>query len=244
MLAIGWIWLGLGFFLVSDSEPQTAADLVARSIAYHDPQGKWPTLSGTLILGESRPSGDERDLRVTLDIPGERFIYDLRQDGDHVVKTLQGTDCSATVNGETSFSPALAEKYRTSCEQIQRYRNYYLYLYGLPMKLRDPGGHIQEPWQKAEYQGKPVLAVRVTYDPEVGQDVWDFYFDPETYALVGYRFFRPDRPDSGEYILLEGEGKLGETGIRLPQSRAWYTNKDDRYLGTDRLKGFSSENLP
>ena len=42
-----------------------------------------------------------------------------------------------------------------------------------------------------------VVQLRATYDPEVGEDIWDFFFDPETYALVGYRFFRDEAARGG-----------------------------------------------
>ncbi len=31
------------------------------------------------------------------------------------------------------------------------------------------------------------------------------------------------------------EEEVEIAGIKMPQTRAWYTNKDKRYLGTDRL---------
>jgi len=74
----------------------------------------------------------------------------------------------------------------------------------------------------------------VTYDPEVGDDIWYFYFHPETYALVGYRFYHNESANDGEYILFSGE--LESYGIRIPQTRKWYTHKEDKYLGADTLE--------
>ncbi len=42
------------------------------------------------------------------------------------------------------------------------------------------------------------------------------------------------KPDSGEYILLTDEETVN--GIKMPKIRAWYYNKDDKYLGTDTLE--------
>ena len=47
-----------------------------------------------------------------------------------------------------------------------------------------------------------------------------------------YQFFK-DTPGSGEYILLSDIETIN--GIKMPKNRAWYYNKDDRYLGTDIL---------
>jgi hypothetical protein len=40
---------------------------------------------------------------------------------------------------------------------------------------------------------------------------------------------------NNEYILLEGE--VSGEGLRLPRTRTWYTNAEDRLLGTDTLTG-------
>ena len=69
-------------------------------------------------------------------------------------------------------------------------------------------------------------------------DVWFFYFDPGTYAMEIYQFYKgePDGAgkDTGEYILLSGMEEV--EGIKMPKTRAWYYNKDDKYLGTDILE--------
>ena len=113
-------------------------------------------------------------------------------------------------------------------------RNYYDYLWGLPMKLRDPGTRLGAV-TRVEVDGEPRWRLRVTYDPEVGSDVWDFDFDPETYALAGYRFFHDEAAGDGEWIALDGE--IEGRGLRIPQTRAWYMNVDDEFLGTDKLVG-------
>ena len=141
--------------------------------------------------------------------------------------TLDGKP-AAEVDAETR------KNRRLDCAGLVRMRDYYTYLWGLPMKLRDPGTR----WDgvaAAELDGKAVWRLKVTYDPEVGTDVWYFDFDPKTSALVGYRFYRDATEAKGEIIALEGvyEGH----GIRLPKERAWVEVPGDRYLGTDILVG-------
>ena len=51
-----------------------------------------------------------------------------------------------------------------------------------------------------------------------------------------YQFYKTDdsgseKTDSGEYILLSEEAMVN--GIKMPKVRAWYYNKDEKYLGTD-----------
>ena len=114
------------------------------------------------------------------------------------------------------------------------YRNYYSYLYGLPMKLRDPGTHLDPKVEKKNFHGKDYWVLEVRYDPEVGEDLWYFYFNPDTYAMEAYQFYHDVAKNDGEYILLEGEHRLG--GMRIPKIRTWYTNKEEKLLGTDTLQ--------
>ena len=80
-----------------------------------------------------------------------------------------------------------------------------------------------------------MLTLRVTYAPEVGQDVWYFYFDPESFALVGCRFFHDEAANDGEYIVFDGEVE-GPHGLRLPRLRRWHMNRDGEYIAVDDVK--------
>ena len=113
------------------------------------------------------------------------------------------------------------------------YQNYYTYLYGLPMKLKDAGTIIDENVILKEFNGKNYLVLKVTYEKEVGKDTWYFYFDPTTYAMEVYQFYHEEEKNDGEFILLSGLETVN--GIKLPKERAWYFNKESKYLGTDFL---------
>ena len=113
------------------------------------------------------------------------------------------------------------------------YKNYYTYLYGLPMKLKDNGTIIHEVVNKKTFKGKTYLTLKVTYDKAVGNDTWYFYFNPKTFALEIYQFFHNEAKNDGEYILLSGMESIN--GINMPKARAWYTNKDHKYLGKDTI---------
>ncbi len=112
-------------------------------------------------------------------------------------------------------------------------KDYYTYLYGLPMKLNDPGTNLDPKTEKKTFKGKDYLVLKVTYDAEIGKDTWYFYFDPTTYAMEVYQFYQDESKNDGEYLILKGLESI--EGIKMPQTRAWYMNKDDKYLGTDTL---------
>lgn len=213
--------------------PATAAHaLLERSITYHDPANEWSGFQGSLQLEELRPDGAGRTASLMLDVPTSGMVYRAEVDGREVVREVSAQTCGGTVDGQAPSSEE-AESLRLTCPQVERSRNYYLYLWGLPMKLRDPGTHLDPEVVDTTFQGEPVQQIRVTYDAEVGGDTWYFYFHPETDALVGYRFYHDEAVGDGEYIVLDGEVTVGS--MRIPASRSWYVNADDRFLGEDVL---------
>lgn len=229
-----WVlWLGLTVCVAS--EPPAAVQLLSQSKAFHDPSGEWSSFAHTLKIRETRPGGSDRQIAVTLDRQGERFVYDRTMDGEHLVKSMVKGSCRAILNGSETISEADAKRLRTGCGAIERTYHYYLYLYGLPMKLEDPGTQIDPEVKVTEFAGREVWAMRVTYTQSVGTDIWYFYFDPATSALTGCRFYHDEAKGDGEFIIFDGLYQL--EGMRIPQNRTWYTNQDQRLLGSDHLEG-------
>jgi hypothetical protein len=225
------------FFLVVFSlfgQDLTGPQLLDKAIDYHDPNGNWETFSGMLKVTMETPNNSNRISQITIDLPKEYFHLVASKDSTQTTYTLNKKNCTTTITDSIS-NP---NQRRTPCETARLYKNYYTYLYGLPMKLKDPGTIISEEVLKKKFKSKDYLVVKATYDEAVGSDVWYFYFDPETFAMEVYQFFKgnPDGSgkDTGEYILLSEEVNINE--IKMPKNRAWYYNKDDKYLGTDILK--------
>ena len=219
----------------AQGDATTGPGLLQQAIRYHDPNGEWASFANTLTLEERRPNGEVYETFVTLDNTAGSFQY-RRDDGDNlVIKRVVAGECFASLNGSETFDDEQEEAHRLSCEEVERSRNFYLFLWGLPMKLRDPGTIVAESVAREEFEGQEVLSVRVTYEEDVGSDTWYFYLDPLSYRMVGYRFYHDEAANDGEYIVLRDEYQLG--GLRIPQSRSWYRNDDGSYLGTDVLRG-------
>ena len=210
-----------------------ALHLLQKSIQYHDPDTLWGKKAIDWRFYESRPSGGYRLSHLQFDPMQDHFTLKQQSGRDEIVREVKAGVCRSTINGNTSPSEAEAQRYRLNCERNTMYRNYYTYLWGLPMKLKDPGTIIDPKVHKRDFFGEELLELKVTYDPQVGKDIWYFYFDPETYAMKGYRFYHDEAINDGEYILLKGE--VQTHGMRIPAQRTWYTHKDQRILGTDEL---------
>jgi hypothetical protein len=211
-----------------------AGELLELSIAYHDPDGLWESGSFRFRIAGTRPLAGPTFTGAIIDNESGRFHLERERMGRTIESTVTGDECWTRLDGSSEFTEQEAERFGLGCDAMKRMRDYHTYLYGLPMKLRDAGTRIDPEATRTAFEGRDVWQLRVTYDPEVGADTWYFYFDLETYALVGYRFYHDEAANDGEYIVLDREASGG--GLRLPKVRAWYTHGDDRLLGTDTIQ--------
>jgi hypothetical protein len=207
--------------------------LLNKSIAYHDPQGNWVDFKGQLFITMKTPNSSDRLSEITLDLPQQYFKLVSKKDCVITEQILNKGRCKLLLNGSETFTEDEIAKHRLTCERTKTMRDYYTYLYGLPMKLKDQGTLLDRKVSRKTFKGKIYDVLKVTYEEDVGKDTWYFYFDPATFALEVYQFYHDEEKNDGEYIILSSLEEIN--GIKMPKIRAWYYNKDDKYLGTDTL---------
>ena len=230
--------MALQLHLAAFGQNLSGSELLDKAIAHHDPSGNWNTFKGEFTVTMTTPNSSERTTTILLDFPAQLYSSTVEKDGNTIVSTLEKGSCTLMLNGSTEVSKAEKDSLRITCDRAKMMRDYYTYLYGLPMKLKDTGTHVYETVQKKTFKNKEYLVLKVDYDKNVGKDTWYFYFDPMTYAMEVYQFFHDESQNDGEYILLTDTMKVND--ILMPKTRAWYYNKDDGYLGTDTLTGAKS----
>jgi hypothetical protein len=227
-----WTFFLLLISMSSFSQEISGDELLEKAIQFHDPNGNWETFEGSFLVRMETPNSAPRESNIQINVSKEYFSVKAIRDTVSTVYTMRKGVCTAEINGNDNPSEVLKKKYSLNCERANMYKNYYTYLYGLPMKLKDEGTIIDQKVAKKVFKGKEYLVLKATYKQEVGKDTWYFYFDPITYAMEVYQFFKVAK-DSGEYILLSGLETIN--GIKMPKDRAWYYNKNGGYLGTDIL---------
>ncbi len=191
----------------------TATDILTKSIYYHDPHGNWSALKTELQFDEIQPSDSAEIVRKTkVWIDNKTGFFKINRGGNeiHGVK----------------IDSCFIEKGDFTCERAKRLRNYYLYLWGLPMKLKDPGTNLSTVVTDTLWQQTPVYKLKVDYE----KDKWSYYFDKEDFKLIGYSFVQQN--GGGEDILLKSELSCNE--MKIPKERSWYT-LDGKFLGMDIL---------
>lgn len=218
----------------------TPGQIIEKAITHHDPNGVWDTgriglrIYTTYSDDFAEKSGNKEVALQLLLAPGHgEFRYTKHAGPDTIEIALQEGAGSVKVNGSSDVSEA--DKARLRLAEAPLYRDYCEYLYGMPMKLRDPGTIIEPNPSSMRFNDRVVWRLKVRYDPEVGKDTWYFYFDHDTFALVGYRFYHDESKNDGEYIVFDGEIVDEVSGLRLPKVRAWYYNDGDGHLATDNI---------
>lgn len=224
--------LALFITISSFSQSITGNELLEKAIQFHDPNGNWNTFKGDFFVTMETPNNGVRKSKITIDLPNQYFSVLAKKDTISTAFIVDKENCSFSLNGKQNLSADKKKKYSLNCERANLYKNYYTYLYGLPMKLKDEGTIIHQEVATKTFKGKEYLVLKVTYKQNIGKDTWYFYFNPKTFAMEVYQFFKETK-DSGEYILLSGLETIN--AIKMPKVRAWYYNKDNNYLGTDIL---------
>ncbi|GAB5559509.1 MAG: hypothetical protein SynsKO_11560 [Synoicihabitans sp.] len=207
ILLMSVFWVGLA---AAASSPQA---VLKRALAYHDPHGDWPSLRATFRFIETRPDG--RETQSVMEIDNPNWTMRLNFSGKESYEIV-GEACTV-LSGDKDAARGLM------------LRNYFIYLWGLPMKLTDPGTTFVPEVGVSEINGFACDVLRVVYE----KDTWYFHIDQNSGRMRQYEFYKDETKAAGEIITLEGEVSLGS--IRIPQKRAWYKIPGNEYLGTDIL---------
>ena len=223
----------LWIMILFNQESLSGQEVLNRSIAYHDPNGNWGTVGFELDFEETRPNADSRFTNIIVDNSQGDFCIIREIDNHQVSRHIIGNTVTYDIDGSTSYPHDDIKTFQLNDERSYTMRDYYLYLWGLPMKLKDKGTIVHDEVIYATFNNQKVLKLKVTYDEKTGSDIWYFYLDPANYSLRGYQFFHDEAVNDGEYITLGS--MIDVSRMKIPSERSWYVNKDSTYLGTDNI---------
>lgn len=198
------------------AQSQTADEILDKSIQYHDPKNQWSSFDHSMNFVSERPNGPDR--KSTVYINNTKGQFKLSEENNNMEILMES--CVTIPSGKT-------------CDQVKRTRNYYLYLWGLPMKLKDQGTNLDPKVIEETFEGRDCYVLRVPYE----KDVWFFYIDKSSYEMTAYMFYQDEAAKKGELIYLDDEVKIDN--MRIPKKRKWLTTPDHKLLGTDVLTSFN-----
>lgn len=129
--------LALFITISSFSQSITGNELLEKAIQFHDPNGNWNTFKGDFFVTMETPNNGVRKSKITIDLPNQYFSVHAKKDTISTAFIVDKEICSFSLNGKQNLSAEKKKKYSLNCERANLYKNYYTYLYGLPMKLKD-----------------------------------------------------------------------------------------------------------
>lgn len=219
-----------------DQNQRSSAAILEKAIQYHDPANAWESFHANLHLYQIRADNSKRRDYVQINNKESKVLHQRHLGDTLIFRSFSEKECenSLRIRNTDIKDTFLLQKYGLTCARAEMYRNYYTYLYGLPMKLKDPGTLLDSLVTPEKFVGKECWSMRVTYAEGVGDDIWYFYFDLQDYRLIGYRFYHDETKKDGEFIICNDEIEIA--GIKMPKNRSWYKHADNSYLATDIIE--------
>lgn len=205
----------------------TAKELIQRSVTYHDPDGNWKNFKSSIQFNTNlwKDNGEIEKSTTQLLLNKQNEDFKI-----HFINNK--IEFIGEVNKDTCYNKALKEvtsktfsKYKQilNCKGAQFYKNYYLYLIGMPMKLLDPEAIVQDSVLERTYNTIKYDVIKVNYEPLNKQPVWYFYFNKKNYALELCKFTsKEDENKGGEYIIYNQE--INIQNIKLKGQQVWLHN--------------------
>ncbi len=194
-------------------------DILQKSIAYHDPDALWQVFDYRLQVDTELADSSIVKTVVEIDNGSAYFRY---------IQEEVNTDIAIRQDSCFAFDGNPID-----CEATKTTRNYWLFLWGLPMKLMDEGTSVDSVFTEEKFEGVDCYKIRVPY----AKDIWYFFIEKKTFALRGKTFYVDEERHLGEKMILTGEVNLD--GLRLPKERKWVNTHDSLYVATDKLINFS-----
>lgn len=216
----------------------TSSFALQQAITYHNPSTEWATFSDTLYMEAERPNGRKQHTAVYLDVA--RNICFIKDSTFQSVTTYKqiGNSCEIIHNGIV-IKPQCSNDHTTpTCASFQQLKDYYAFLYGLPMRLTADGVALTDTIQRIRANNIDYIVIEARCQADRNNAIWWFYLHPTTYRMERYQFFKTDTAGAlqasiGQYLRLSGEYFVG--GMNIPQQKEWYSTDNDSLLGIDKL---------
>lgn len=205
--------------------------ILQQSIHQHDPNGVWLHTEFDMVVEEPRKQVPTRASLVKLNVANGAFEMQRARDGRTTTHLVDETGKAATLlDGQVETDTALIKKYFMQPERNANYRNYYRFMYGLPMVLDQPGINMGKVGS-SEFEGQTVIHIDFTMEQPMIAKTWRVFFDKNDYHVLGIQTM--DNAEEGEYLVFNGSAEI--EGLKLPRFRHWYDSQTNEYLGSDLL---------
>ncbi len=215
-------YLYLLLLISACSSSPSGKQILKKSIAFHDPTSQWNNMQQKIIIQSDfvYPDSAFNSLSIGLDNPNKRVSYTNTTLAQRVDFT--DTTCMVVMGDKT-------------CDQAAWTKNFYHFILGLPMTLRNEDGVIHESIVQTTFHDSPCYRVAVDFV----QEKWHFYFSVADYHLVGFAFNKNFEHKAEEIYT---DGLIDIDAMKLCKIRSWWITTDSLapiYSGKDEVKSSS-----
>lgn len=138
MRQIGFLFFLIGFLKPIHCQKLNADALLNKTIKYHDPNSLWNEFKASFFVTMESAEGSLRKSKINLDLENSFCNLSFKLDENQWNFTIERGTCIISFYGSEIINPEIEKKFGLNCERALMYRNYYTFLYGLPIKLKDP----------------------------------------------------------------------------------------------------------
>jgi hypothetical protein len=157
-------------FYNASAQEISGQELLGKAIHYHDQKGNWDNFKGKLSVVMEMPNGNERISEISIDLTNQYFKLSTVKNDKTVEYVVNNGKSIFSLDGKKEFTEEEVKTFNLTEARAQFMQNYYTYLYGLPMKLKDPGTIINSAVERKNFLGKEYLVLKVKYEEGIGSD--------------------------------------------------------------------------
>ena len=206
-------------------------EIIQKSIKKHDPKNQWSSAEFTFRIQEPRLQNPERFSLVYLN--NKTGAFKLMRNRDDKIASY-GINAEGNINilldNKAVEDSLLIKKYLLQPERVDRYKNSYQTMLGLPMTLNDEFISDIGAISQTRFDREPTYKIPVTLKRNVFSDQWILYISKEDFMLKAIDILHPGEPDRGERLYFEKSIQVQD--MLLNRMKHWYDNKEV-YLGSD-----------
>ncbi len=214
----------------SYGQEMSGKDVIHASIQYHDPEGRWTSLHSEFLVLSDRDT-------TALTLANNRSMVEWTEklkDNRMITGGYIGDSCYVRLDGRSIPPEGEIENFLLDCPQIIGRSNYWLYMYGLPMKLTDNQAIIEPRAQMVQFLDGQYWRIKVRYDGGAEGERWQFYFDTDSFRFAVAQYFHPALGDDSEYIIYDNP--IDIDGMVIPSKHSWYMLKEREFIGFEQLQ--------
>ena len=228
------IFLSILLISCNDQEMQqekvniSGQELWEKTIAYHDPNGKWDSYAGKMhmvtVIGKNQVFEEIIEINKT-----ENFYKCTWIDKDtEVIKGIKNGEYFFGINEDSNPSEQLKSQYGLSEDNTSSFKEHHTCHFGLPMELKTSGMTVEENVEVVEHDGRKYFALTFIGMPDKVKHLYYegklvLYIDPVTFGMR--KIERESTKYPPDYTILSGE--IDVNNVIIPHMKGVFRSEDD-----------------